>query len=115
MALPVTDIEAVSRHKLVEEIDEVKLGLRLGRNTLLGKRVGDEHSKEIERLGYPVLAAVSRKSFIGKILGGVPPEERLAGSLAATKIAVLNGATIIRTHDVKATKQAIRDVQRRRG
>jgi dihydropteroate synthase len=71
--------------------------------------------KEIERLGYPVLAAVSRKSFIGKILGGVPPEERLAGSLAATKIAVLNGATIIRTHDVKATKQAIRDVQRRRG
>ena len=58
-------------------------------------------------LKKPILLGVSRKSFIGDILG-LPPEERLEGSLAATVIGVSKGASIIRTHDVKATRNAIR-------
>ena len=57
---------------------------------------------------YPMLAGASRKSFIGKILGDVPPSERLEGSLAAALIAVRNGAKIIRVHDVKETVAAIK-------
>ncbi|UCG90040.1 MAG: dihydropteroate synthase [Candidatus Heimdallarchaeota archaeon] len=54
-------------------------------------------------LEHCILVGISRKSFIGKILNN-PPEERLWGSLAATTVAIMNGAHIIRTHDVKATK-----------
>jgi dihydropteroate synthase len=58
-------------------------------------------------LKKPLLLGVSRKSFIGDILG-FPPEERLEGSLAATIIGVTKGASIIRTHDIKATRSAVR-------
>jgi len=57
--------------------------------------------------GKPILAAISRKSFIGETLGK-PAGERLYGSLAATAIAVRNGAHIIRTHDVAPTADAVR-------
>jgi dihydropteroate synthase len=58
-------------------------------------------------LKKPLLLGVSRKSFIGDILG-FPPEARLEGSLAATTMGVVKGASIIRTHDIKATKNAVR-------
>ncbi len=58
-------------------------------------------------LGSPLLAGVSRKNFIGRILG-VEPGERLEGSLAAAAAAVLGGANIIRAHDVKETRRAVR-------
>ncbi len=64
----------------------------------------------IQRLrvfGKPILAAISRKSFIGETLNK-PANERLYGSLAATAIAVRNGAHIIRTHDVGPTVDAVR-------
>jgi dihydropteroate synthase len=64
----------------------------------------------IQRLrifGKPILAAISRKSFIGETLNK-PAAERLYGSLAATAIAVHNGAHIIRTHDVAPTVDAVR-------
>lgn len=63
--------------------------------------------------GKPVLAAISRKSFIGEALNK-PAEERLYGSLAATAIAVRNGAHIIRTHDVSPTIDAVRVAERAR-
>jgi dihydropteroate synthase len=73
-----------------------------------------KHNLEILRnleifleLKKPVLLGVSRKSFIGDILN-LPPEERLEGSLAATVMGVVKGASIIRTHDVKATRNAVR-------
>lgn len=62
----------------------------------------------LRSLGYPILVGVSRKSFIGKISDGIPPELRLEGSLAATAAAVLNGSSIVRTHDVKATRRCVR-------
>jgi len=63
--------------------------------------------KQLARLPAPLLLGVSRKSFIGHLSGGVPPEERLEGSLAATAIAVYNGASLIRTHDVAATRKSV--------
>ena len=60
---------------------------------------------------YPLLVGVSRKSFIGKILGDVPADERLNGTLAANAVAVWNGANIIRVHNVKATVETLKVVK----
>jgi dihydropteroate synthase len=65
--------------------------------------------KELPRLaalGGPLLIGVSRKSFIGRVLGR-PVLERLHGGLALAALAVIEGARIIRTHDVAATCDAI--------
>ena len=56
---------------------------------------------------YPILISVSNKSFIGKLLGKENASDRLFGSLAAEVVSVLNGADIIRTHNVAETKDAI--------
>jgi dihydropteroate synthase len=64
--------------------------------------------RELKSLGSPICVGISRKSFIGGVLGLPRPEERLMGSLAAAAIAVLNGASAVRTHDVRETLQAVR-------
>jgi len=56
---------------------------------------------------FPILISVSNKSFIGNILRKSNPADRLFGSIAAETVSVLNGADIIRTHNVGATKDAI--------
>ncbi len=56
---------------------------------------------------YPILVSVSNKSFIGKLLGKENVSDRLFGSLAAEVVSVLNGADIIRTHNVAETKDVI--------
>ena len=61
---------------------------------------------EFKELPYPVLIGVSRKSSIGQITGAWV-DERLPGTLAATAIAVLNGADVVRVHDVKECRQAV--------
>lgn len=66
------------------------------------------HIAEIaEDVGAPVLAGLSRKSTIGSITGK-PVDQRLAGSLAAALIAAMNGAKIIRVHDVAETVDALK-------
>lgn len=57
---------------------------------------------------YPILISVSNKSFLGKILEKENPSDRLFGSIAAETISVMNGADIIRTHNVEATKDAVK-------
>ncbi|MEG3615643.1 dihydropteroate synthase [Isoptericola haloaureus] len=57
-------------------------------------------------LGYPVLMALSRKDFVGETLD-LPPDDRLAGTLAATALAAWHGARVFRSHDVAATRQAL--------
>jgi dihydropteroate synthase len=64
--------------------------------------------KVIKTLGKPIYIGVSRKSFIGKITGIEEPSGRLSGSLAATALAIINGADVVRTHDVEETAQAVR-------
>jgi dihydropteroate synthase len=62
---------------------------------------------ELAGFGRPVLVGVSRKSFLGKTLE-LPVDQRLEGGLAATTVAVFQGARIVRTHDVRATVRAVR-------
>lgn len=64
------------------------------------------HLGELRSLGRPILIGVSRKSFMGNVLK-LPLEERLEGGLAAASLAVMQGAKIIRTHDVKPTRRAV--------
>ncbi len=63
---------------------------------------------DLRRLDHPILVGLSRKSFIGKILGREDPADRLFGSLAAAAMAVTTGAHLIRTHDVGPTREAVR-------
>jgi dihydropteroate synthase len=62
--------------------------------------------EEFSSLGVPVLAGWSRKSTLGKLTGR-PADERLAASLAAALLALQGGATILRVHDVKETRDVI--------
>lgn len=65
---------------------------------------------EFHALGVPLLVGMSRKSMIGELLD-VPLEERLIGGIACAVIAAMQGAQIIRAHDVKETVQAMKIVQ----
>ncbi|MCY3782356.1 MAG: dihydropteroate synthase [Chloroflexi bacterium] len=60
----------------------------------------------LKALGAPLMVGVSRKSFVGFVLG-LPADQRLEGSLAAAVIAVANGADMVRVHDVAATRRAL--------
>lgn len=62
---------------------------------------------EFKKFDRPVLAAVSRKTFIGDLVNR-PPEDRLAGSLAVTMMLLSKGASVVRTHDVAETLDVIR-------
>ena len=64
------------------------------------------------KLNAPILVSVSNKSFIGKILKKENPTDRLSGSLAAEIVSVLNGADVIRTHNVGQTKNAVTIAQK---
>jgi dihydropteroate synthase len=64
--------------------------------------------RRLKVLGCPICVGVSRKSFIGKTLGIKDPAGRLYGSLAASVVAVINGASILRVHNVKEAVQAAR-------
>jgi dihydropteroate synthase len=68
----------------------------------------------LRALDSPLLVGVSRKSFIGKILGQAEAADRLLGSLACAAVAVYNGAHIIRAHDVKETVETVRMAERLR-
>lgn len=70
------------------------------------------HFGELQQMGFPLLAGVSRKSFIGRALAhdgkDAPVDEREYGTLAAEAALILKGAHIIRTHDVRLAAQAAR-------
>ncbi len=72
-----------------------------------------EHNKALFRalpalsaLGYPMMVGISRKKSIGDITGR-PPGERTTGSVAAALLAVQNGASLVRVHDVRETVDAL--------
>jgi dihydropteroate synthase len=70
-------------------------------NMRLIRRLG-----EFKALGRPILAGVSRKSFIGQVTGGIPAE-RIEGTAAAVTASVLNGANIVRVHDVVIMRKVV--------
>jgi dihydropteroate synthase len=57
---------------------------------------------------FPLLVGTSRKSFIGRLLGGSPVGERLHGTMATVTASVLYGAHVVRVHDVRAAVQTVR-------
>ena len=83
----------------------IGFGKTLGQNLELIAKL-DRLVSEFEP--YPILVGTSRKSFIGKILDDAPPTERLGGSIASALAAVLNGARIVRVHDVRETGGALK-------
>ena len=81
----------------------IGFGKTVAHNLTLMKRL-----QEFTSFGLPVLLAASRKGTIGQVLGGLPPEERLEGTLATTAQAVVAGAHMVRVHDVKEHVRLVR-------
>jgi len=77
---------------------------KLARHNLLLLR----HLDTLVATGFGVLVGTSRKSFLGALAGGTPPDDRLEGSLATAVVAMARGAAMVRAHDVAATVQAAR-------
>jgi len=78
-----------------------------------GKRLEDnlkliKYLYEFRTLGRPILIGVSRKSFIGKVLKKDNPQERLAGTLASLVVSIMNGAKILRVHDIGQAKESVK-------
>lgn len=67
--------------------------------------------KALTSFGYPVLLAASRKSTLGAVLGGVPAEQRLEGTIATSLQAIYAGAQMVRVHDVEENVRAIRTLE----
>ncbi len=81
----------------------IGFGKTVGHNLTLIKRLD-----AFRTIGRPILVGPSRKSFIGALLGDLPPADRLEGTLAACVMAVAAGAHIVRVHDVAAVRRAVR-------
>ena len=62
----------------------------------------------LKKLGLPLLVGTSRKSTIGRLLGGLPPEERVEGTAATVALAIAAGADIVRVHDVREMARVCR-------
>lgn len=118
---PVGDIFAEVSNGLHESVNIAKrwgvsdeqialdIGLGFGKTLEQNLELIAKLDKIITDFGeYPMLVGSSRKSFVGKLLDGASPSERLYGSLASAAIAVFNGASILRVHDVKETVDAIK-------
>jgi dihydropteroate synthase len=120
---PIGDPVLIVRRDLLQWAETATLaGIKRDRLVLdpgfgFGKRFEENypllaHFGELQKMGYPLLAGVSRKSFIGRALArnGKDAEiaDRLRGTLAAETALILKGAHIIRTHDVRSTVEAAR-------
>lgn len=82
----------------------IGFGKTVAQNLELIARLGELIS---EFPDLPVLIGTSRKSFIGKLLDGAPADQRLYGTIASVVAAVINGAHLVRVHDVKETREAL--------
>jgi dihydropteroate synthase len=69
-----------------------------------------KHLNDYKKAGLPLLVGISRKSMLGKLLGDVPPDQRIDASVAAAVLAYERGANILRVHDVKQTVDALKIV-----
>lgn len=72
-------------------------------NLALLRRLG-----ELRALGRPLLLGTSRKSTIGYVLGGLPPEERLEGTAATVALGIAQGVDIVRVHDVREMMRVVK-------
>ena len=80
----------------------IGFGKTFGHNFTLLRRLD-----EICSLGYPVMIGPSRKAFIGDALD-LPPDDRIEGTLATIVAGIMNGAKIVRVHDVKEVSRVVK-------
>jgi len=111
------DLLAEIKSFLREKIDEAQAqGIKKEKIIIdpgigFGKRFEDNltlinHLDFFEDLDSPLLVGISRKSYIGKILGA-SPQDRLEGTISSAIVSIIRGAHILRIHDVKAVKRAV--------
>jgi dihydropteroate synthase len=108
---------ALARRAVAAGVDSQRILLDpahdFGKNTWhsleVTRRLGD-----LVATGWPVLVSVSRKDFIGEVLG-LGTEDRLAGTLATTAVCAWQGARVFRVHDVPQTRQALDMISAIRG
>jgi dihydropteroate synthase len=120
---PVPDIVTLVKRELAERVDAAMMaGIRRERIMLdpgfgFGKNFQENYPllkrfEEFHQLRYPLLVGISRKSFIGRALArdgkDAAINERIHGTIAAETVAILKGAHIIRTHDVRVCADAVR-------
>ena len=99
-------LEACSQSGIVKERLLIDVGFGFGKTLAHNLQLLAQLSS-FKSLGCPILVGMSRKSMLGALLGDAPVEQRLFAGLSSATIAALNGAKIIRTHDVKATFDAL--------
>jgi dihydropteroate synthase len=101
-----TAVEAALQRGVPRDAIVVDPGLGFSKRTAHSLAV----MRELDRvlgIGFPVLIGASRKRFVGELSGGLPPEERLEGTLGACVAALAKGAHIFRVHDVAAARRAL--------
>jgi dihydropteroate synthase len=104
-----TSIDSALRAGIGEQQIVLDIGLGFGKTFEQNLELLSNLGKIVDEFDrYPLLVGASRKSFIGKMLGNVPPSERIKGSVAAAVAAVERGAAIVRVHDVKETVAGIK-------
>ena len=91
------------KHDMIAVDPGIGFAKNLSHNVTLLARLG-----EIVSLGFPVVVGVSRKRFLGRLLDGAPPEERVEGTVAASLLALAAGARVVRVHDVAPMARALR-------
>ena len=102
-AIAAAEVRGVARDRLI-----VDPGIGFGKTT-------DDNLELLHRLaelkdglgGLPLLIGTSRKRFLGELLGGAEPDDRLEGSVATAALAVMSGADIVRAHDVAAVARTL--------
>lgn len=101
-SLTIADRAGLPRERLILD-PGIGFGKTQPQNLVILSRLDELHA-----LGLPLLLGASRKSFIAHVLDGIPPAERLEGTLATTTTATLQGVQIHRVHDVAANLRAAR-------
>lgn len=101
------------KNKIKKDKIIIDPGIGFGKRTGKGTEDNCEILRNLEKLkklNFPIMIGASRKTFIGNISGYkkfLPINQRMEGSLAAACVAVMNGANIIRAHDIKATRRCL--------
>lgn len=98
-------IDLAVKSGINEDVIIIDPGIGFGKTTQHNLEILNrlEEFKSLER---PIMVGTSRKSFIGHVLG-LPPQERLIGTMATIAVAIIKGAKIVRVHDVKEAKQVV--------
>jgi dihydropteroate synthase len=100
-----TKIEIANKAGILDNMIIIDPGIGFGKSVEDNFEIIRE-LKQIKAMGYPILLGPSRKSFIGEALN-LPVKDRLEGTMASITVGIINGANIVRVHDVIETKRTV--------